>query len=48
MGFLSPSVSYVFYFFNALYLRNGCPTDKSELRKRGKEGGIANFMQAID
>jgi len=30
---------HIFSFFDALYLRNGCPTDKSEQRKRGKGGG---------
>jgi len=48
VDFLSPSVSYVFYFFDALYLRNACPTDKSERRKRGKGGGMCNYLQAID
>jgi len=37
-----------FSFFDALYLRNGCPTDKSKQRKRGKGGGIADVLQAID
>ena len=37
-----------FSFFDALYLRSGCPKDKSEHRKRGKGGGMCNYLQAID
>jgi len=35
-------------FFDALYLRNGCSTDKSEQRKRGEGGGMSKRLQAID
>ena len=37
-----------FSFFDALYLRNRCPTDKSEQRKRGKGGRMTNYLQDID
>jgi len=47
-GSLIPSGSYLSSFFDAPYLRNGCPTEKSEQRKRGKGGGMCNYLQAID
>jgi len=34
--------THLFYLFDALYLRNGCPTDESEQRKRGKGEAWAN------
>jgi len=48
VGSLSPRGSYLSSFLDALYLRNGCPTDKSEQRKRGKGGGSGNCLEAID
>jgi len=40
--------THFFSLFDALYLRNGCPTDKSEQRKWGKAGGMGKCLEAID
>jgi len=40
--------THIFYLFDALYLRNGCRTVKSQPRKRGKGGGMGKCLQAID
>ena len=40
--------THFFSLFDALYLRNGCPPDKSEQREWGKGGGMGICLQAID
>jgi len=40
--------THFFSLLDALYLRNGCPTDNSEPRKRRKGGGLGKCLQAID